>query len=608
MQTNDCRPKTCLKKHHDGTPLDHFCHDCREVICNKCATMMHKNHRVEECHKIRMEITDEMLKAEEKLAQDDAEIESVAQRVRAADSRLEAIEKMLHNFVDKFVDVIKRQEEEMTKEIQRLRLVSAFDAEDIEFSIRRHKSELETTVEYASVLLEQGDFQEMCDEAETVKGALRQLSSFEIISKPLVAERKTFAPNTAFFDHLFANGIGRIITVDPGKCSAIGKGVNSSSPLSLGIEATFSISTCTPTGDVIHAPYEGMSAIVMYKPETNCTFGTFTQDISKNIKDNRDGWYTASYIPTRTGTALVSIKVGGEHIDGSPFEVKIKPRKYKPVKTLGKKGKGLGYFLGPWCSAENSDGDIYVTDRDNDRIQVFDKDGSYVRKIGEFGSGDGQLVKPRGIAIDKNGNVIVVDNGNNRIQIFDKNGNFKSKFGGYGDKEGQLNNPYAVAIDDDDNYIISDADNKRVQIFTPGGEVVRVFGNEGKEQIKGSYYCIYHQGRYILSDFEDYSIKLFNKKGEFQEKIGKKGMLSGEFAKWLRGLAIDKVGNLLVCDSCADRIQVFEPHGSSFKFLEKFGRFGEKLGQFKQPTTVTVLRDGRLVVCEFHNSRVQILE
>ena len=66
----------------------------------------------------------------------------------------------------------------------------------------------------------------------------------------------------------------------------------------------------------------------------------------------------------------------------------------------------------------------------------------------EYGdSGNGTLNQPAGIAIDQEGNVYVADTANNRIQVFSSNGTFISKWGGYGAGNGTLKSPTGIAID-----------------------------------------------------------------------------------------------------------------------------------------------------------------
>ena len=61
----------------------------------------------------------------------------------------------------------------------------------------------------------------------------------------------------------------------------------------------------------------------------------------------------------------------------------------------------------------------------------------------------------------------------------------------------------------------------------------------------------------------------------------------------------------MVCDRNNDRVQVFELSG---RFVTKFGKRGSGPGEFKCPTSTAVLSDGRIVVADLWNNRIQIFE
>ena len=61
----------------------------------------------------------------------------------------------------------------------------------------------------------------------------------------------------------------------------------------------------------------------------------------------------------------------------------------------------------------------------------------------------------------------------------------------------------------------------------------------------------------------------------------------------------------MVCDTKNHRVQVFELSGN---FVTKFGKLGSWLGEFGSPTSAAVLSNGRIVVTEWFNSRIQIFE
>ena len=92
------------------------------------------------------------------------------------------------------------------------------------------------------------------------------------------------------------------------------------------------------------------------------------------------------------------------------------------------RGEGTEFRL-PTDIAWDSKGNIYITDGYvNSRVAKFDKDGEYIRSWGEYGTGDGQFRTPHSIVIDKDDNVYVGDRSNHRVQVFDTDGNFLRKF------------------------------------------------------------------------------------------------------------------------------------------------------------------------------------
>ena len=82
-----------------------------------------------------------------------------------------------------------------------------------------------------------------------------------------------------------------------------------------------------------------------------------------------------------------------------------------------------GMFRQPTDVAWNAQGDIFISDGYvNARVAKYDKNGDWVKSFGDPGKGPGQLNVPHSIATDNAGNVYVADRGNNRIQVFDGDG------------------------------------------------------------------------------------------------------------------------------------------------------------------------------------------
>ena len=128
---------------------------------------------------------------------------------------------------------------------------------------------------------------------------------------------------------------------------------------------------------------------------------------------------------------------------------------------------------------------LYVADAELDQILVYDADTlKPVRKMGTTGhkhelTSQGDFSKPAGLAVDPEGNLYVADTWNNRIQIFDADGNFISSFGKAGDGPGYFSRPKGVAIDGDGHVWVADGVQDRVQVFTKEGQLLIAFGGHG---------------------------------------------------------------------------------------------------------------------------------
>ena len=142
-------------------------------------------------------------------------------------------------------------------------------------------------------------------------------------------------------------------------------------------------------------------------------------------------------------------------------------REYSPegklLLTLGESGKGGDdekHFRSPDDLVFAGNGDIYVADAGNGRIVHLKHDGKFVGAWGRKGvknqpNGPGEFAAAHGIAIDRRDNLYVADRGNNRIQVFDKSGKFLNEWKGFGNPFGVLVVRNELLISDGDAHTIS---------------------------------------------------------------------------------------------------------------------------------------------------------
>ena len=154
------------------------------------------------------------------------------------------------------------------------------------------------------------------------------------------------------------------------------------------------------------------------------------------------------------------------HTKSEAHTVKIFDMHGKLIGTLGHgKGADPGQFLFPTYVSVDKDGNVYVTDTLNSRVQVFDTEGKYVKRFGERGNSWGMFDKPKGVASDSFGNVYVVDSGWSNVQLFNQKGQVLLFFGGRGPIPGMLQNPAPIAIDAKDRIYVGDYLNHRVEVY-----------------------------------------------------------------------------------------------------------------------------------------------
>jgi len=134
---------------------------------------------------------------------------------------------------------------------------------------------------------------------------------------------------------------------------------------------------------------------------------------------------------------------------------------------------------------DNENRFLYVADAALDQVLVFDADKlTLIRKIGTAGKGHtltepGQFSMPTNVALDSDRNLYVSDTLNNRIEIFDADGNFIRTWGKAGDRPGTFQRPKGIAIDVDGHVWVADAAQDRVQCFTPEGHLLIWMGGHG---------------------------------------------------------------------------------------------------------------------------------
>jgi len=124
-----------------------------------------------------------------------------------------------------------------------------------------------------------------------------------------------------------------------------------------------------------------------------------------------------------------------------------------------------GDFSYPTNVAVDGDGNVYVSDTFNNRVELFDAEGKFIRAFGKAGDGPGYFARPKGIAVDSDGHIWVADAVQNRVQVFTPEGKLLIWMGGSGLLPGQFSSLAGLTIDKNNRVLTSEQYPGRVQIF-----------------------------------------------------------------------------------------------------------------------------------------------
>ena len=209
----------------------------------------------------------------------------------------------------------------------------------------------------------------------------------------------------------------------------------------------------------------------------------------------------------------------------------------------------LGIALGPG-------GALYVGVDGNDRVEVYDSEGTQIRTIG-----DGSILMPNDLDFDTAGNLYVVDSKSNRIQVYDPNsGVLLSTIGA-----SELRFPVALEISGQEIFV-ADQRNAQVKVFDLQGNLLRALGGFVTQGSLG-----------------------YKWKGKFVQ---------------LQSLSIDATGRLHALDAQQGLIEVLD--ATTGAFISSYGLKGTGLGQLNLPIDIDINDAGETAVSDAENRRVEI--
>lgn len=257
----------------------------------------------------------------------------------------------------------------------------------------------------------------------------------------------------------------------------------------------------------------------------------------------------------------------------------------------------------PTSVAIGPDNTIWIPDQETDQVYVLSTTGELINAFGGKGEGPGEFdfANFGSVDIDADGNVYVLDSGNERVQKFSSSLEFLLEWGTYGRDAGEFLTPADVVVSDDGRVYVVDTSRRDVQQFDSSGKFVKFILPSGitTEFFEPVRAAIGPEGNLYVPDVT--RVYIFDPSGALIRTITSSESDNGKVAV-ANGIAVTTDGHVFVSDIVNNRVAAFNTDG---KFVGYFGDSGSGVGEFLEVDAMTFHPDGLILVLDFGNYRVQ---
>ncbi len=217
--------------------------------------------------------------------------------------------------------------------------------------------------------------------------------------------------------------------------------------------------------------------------------------------------------------------------------------------------RGIQGLSEPLDILVDAESQIYVSQMEKRSLQIFDFRGEHLM---DLYAPDATPFKPGRMCFDVDGKLYLVDRENARILVYDTEGNFQFQFGRKGTEEGEFQLISGIAVDNAGRIYVADSKQYPVQIFDRRGRFLYTFGARGPRKGEFSFpggIFVDTQGRLWITDTFRHQVKVFKTDGTHLFQFGTFGSRPGQFFFPI-DIALDENNRIYVLEKGASRLQV----------------------------------------------------
>ena len=583
---------------HQERELELYCESCEQLICLQCTITEHNGHNInlvkDVFQKHKLEIVASLAPAKEQLAAISKASERVTSRKRQVLDQQATLEANIHQDSRQLIDAISARTQELVSKLQRIteEKLRCLDSQMEQLEVM--KTQLSTYLDMVEETLATGVQGKVVSMKTAITRQVNELTTSlqtDTLEPITPADMEYSTADKAVEVCRNYGAVGALGSPDPSMCRATGKGleVPTVGETSSAILQAVNFKGQPCEGPILSSECELVSDITGSRARGS-------------VERRGQSQYEINYQPTIKGSHQLHVKVEGQHIRGSPFDVTVK----LPVEKLGAPMLSIGGVERPRGVAINQRGEVVVTEWSGHCVSVFSPSGERLRSFGTCGSGQGQFNCPTGVAVEGDNNILVADCYNHRIQKFTSDGQFITAVGTLGNGPLQFSYPRGITVNSNDNKVyVADQNNHRVHVLNSDLTYSGTFGKKGSG--KGQFYspmgvACDSTGNVYVADYKNHRVQVFKAEGKFLRMFGWRGKGRGEL-EWPRGVTVDANDLVYVSDEYNNRVSVFTCEG---QFVTSFGRKGAGKGEFDWPTGMAVDSSGVVYVCDHKNNRVQL--
>ena len=530
--------------------LEYYCESCEKLVCVHC-TEDHENHNYDIVKKVANKYQDklkEMTASVEKMIENLNKISDSIKNIRIdLRQQCDKASKEIDLYYDRVIEKLLQQKEQVKEQV---RCTISYKEKAITRQLEEVTGSQEEILNVKRIrdAMEEGSGQELlCAKDQLVYSFKRLAKTYEKLStKPVESTSVTVTPINEPLPQILKH----LITTDSPSFEV--KKLNNS--VKQGETTMFKISTQNSIKD--HYPTESCEATDVAR-ETRKTQRNATKLVDKEcsvkprkvITSHNDSFGQLSGIACSSdGTWAVA--------DWNKNCVHVFDRQYKLIRKIGGRGDKNGQFKYPCGVTFDNNNELHVSDKNNHRVQKFDICGSYMLQYGGRGDKDGQLINPIGITTHQD-QVYVADRDNGRISVFQNNGKFHGIIG-----KCLLSHTFDIAVNTNSEILVADWGHHCIHVFLLDGHYVgKIIPHvqTGRLELKDPCSVTTDSNGYILvadTSMHNHCIYIFDKIGNCISCFGSKGSDDGQF-KFPRGVAIGANDHIYVSDAGNNRVQIF---------------------------------------------------